>query len=707
MSILEMLFLPPIMVSEMVIERESSSTQINPLKFSSQDRIAHFEEFHKDAVKVNKELSLMQQVVTQKINIDGDFRIVPIGDTHLGSRFMSLDAMKKMLEPLDKDNAFGFVTGDFIEATNPGIPEHAGSVLVDTGKQIVLAADYLRPYFYAGKLLCTVNGFFGHDGSWSLKWGGIPAVEFMSRQMPMPDLEDPRNPDKWKYLPVLEQGGLLRLQLKNNREYVIRLFHDPSSGGSDNINRSGALKNQFMDESANYMLNGVQVDMYVAGHQHHRGSIAKEMYVDRKEGKEKSVVFVQIGGAKGVDGDNQDPFLVAQGKGPSLGPGPVIRINQSKGYGNGDTESTKELIAWGYENDKVLEGAASMLHQVRDRLNVIERQNMTQELLGKISNRVKKPKAEFDIEHSGRNTRDKQGKSPLFNDVRWNISGVKDFPILVNVLANFRYGSTGREAPLYKKKFDEILKQTVENPFRFTIIGRESIDKGVSKRIDREEVLDEMAKDFGPINKQQSLLGIMASEAFLDDGWKKDVVWTDQVWDRHKQKYVAEKTVSESFYPTDYFYYGSHLEGVPFYENDKFITINLDGIPYTFQMFSKLGNSGSEFYLGQGLVQSVRKEHTDPDVAAGGHMQVAGALIYPPKPRVFLPTGHFSPYIGGGTKGNKRDVVVGGQAAILFPKRKFVWPAANFYEATDNFNALLFDVGLTNKEKRDISRRTK
>lgn len=685
----------------------SPTTNLNPLKFSSQDRIKHFEEFHRSGVLINKELSLMQQVVSHKINIDGDFRLVPIGDTHIGSRFMSLDAMKKMLEPLEKDDTFGFVTGDFIEATNPGIPEHAGSVFVDTGKQIVLAADYLAPYFYAGKLLCTVNGFFGHDGSWSLKWGGISAVEAMSRQMPLPDLQDPTNRDKWKYLPVLEQGGLLKLQLKNGREYVIRLFHNPSSGGSDNINRSGALKNQFMDESANYMLDGVQVDMYVAGHQHHRGSIAKEMYVDRRDGKEKSVVFVQIGSAKGVDGDNNDSFLVAQGKGPSIGPGPVIRINQSRGSGNGDTESTKELVAWGYENDKILGGAADLLHSVRDRLNVIERQNLTQELLGKISSRVKKPKAEFDINHSGRNTRDKQGKSPLFNDVKWNINGVKDFPILVNVLANFRYGSTGRDAPLYKKKFDEILKQTAENPFRYIIIGRESIDKGVPRRIDRENILAEMANDFGPINEQKSVLGIMASETILDDGWKKDVVETEHVWNRHKQGYDVIKTVSESFYPSDYFYYESALRGVPFYENDKFITINLDGIPYTFQMFSKLGNSGSEFYLGQGLVQSVRKEHTDPDVAAGGHMQVAGALVYPPKLRVFLPTGHFSPYIGGGSKGNKRDVVVGGQAAVIFPKRKFVWPAANYYEATDNFNALLFDVGLTDKEKRDISRRTK
>lgn len=700
-------FLLLIMAIEMT-EREPKSTVLNPLEFSSATRLSHYAEFHNTAIQVNRELSLMQQTVDRQINVDGPIQLVPIGDTHLFSTYTEIDAVKKTLELLEKDNAFGFVTGDFIEAQHPFISEHTGSVLLNTGKQIVAASDYLLPYFYAGKILCTVNGYFGHDGSWSLKYGGIPAVEFMSRIMPMPDMNDPRNPDKWKYLPVLEQGGLLRLYLKGNRRpYVVRLFHDPSGGGSDNINRSGSLKRQFMDESDNYSMNGVQVDMYVAGHQHHRGTVAKEMYIDRMDRKEKSVVFVQIGTAKGIKDENKDPFLTGQGKGPSIGPGPVIFVSQAKVPNNEDIESTKEIVAWGYENTEIIEGMANMLHSTKDQLNTIERQHLTSELIEKVSKRVKKPTVEFDSYGSGRDTMGKPGKAPLFNEVRWRIKGYKDYPLLVYSLANARYGSSSRENPIYKRKYDEILEQTIKNPFRYIIAGRAFIDDNVSKRADREEILGDMIADLGPINDQQSLLGFMMSKPFLEDGWQKDVSWTENVWNRQKRKYDKIKHVSEHFLPGDRMYYDSALKGVPLFGNDSFIRIEIDGTPYYIQAFDKLGNSGSEFYLGRGLVQSRRKGHTDPDVVTGGHMQLAGSLIYPPKPIVYLPTGHLSAYIGGGTKGNKRNVVTGGQAFIIFPKRKLVLPEANYYEATDNFNALFLNMGLTDQEKKKLNTRTR
>jgi hypothetical protein len=680
-----------IMAIEMPVEREPPLIVVNPLRFSSHDRITHYENLHRQNIALNRELNLMQPEVIQKINVDGPFRLVAIGDTHIGTRFTNIDEVKRMIEPLEHDNVFGFVTGDFIEAQNPHISEQTGSVLVDTGRQIVLAADYLRPYFYAGKLLCTVNGFFGHDGDWSLRWGGIPAVEAMVRYMPLPDAKDPLDVDQWRYLPILEQGGLLRLQLKNGREYTIRIFHDPNRGGSDNINRYGGLKNQFMDDFDYDIMRGTQVDMYIAGHEHHRGVIAKEMYIDRKDRVEKTVVFAQIGSAKGVDDENKDPFLTAQGKGVSIRPGPVIYIDQSRGSGNGEVESTKELVAWGYENAGTIEKTAKMLHLVRDRLNNTERQHLTKELLEKVIERTKRkwPKAEFDESGSRRETKEKPGKAPLYTDVHWNINGVHSIPIMVTVLANIRYGSSSQEAPVYKKKYDEILQQTVKNPFRYVIAGREFLDRGVPKSAKREVILKKMTDELSPLKEHKSLLGIMMSEVLLQDGWERD----------------AGK--SKGFRPSDELYYKSALAGVPLFENDAFVTIYLDGVEYIFQILSRLGNSGSEFYLGQGLVQARRKEHTNPDVVAGGHMQLTGSMIYPPKPMVFLPTGHLSAYMGGGTKGNKRNVVTGGQAAIIFPDKKFVWPQANAYEAADDFNALVLDAGLTDDEKKRIARRSR
>ena len=98
-------------------------------------------------------------------------------------------------------------------------------------------------------------------------------------------------------------------------------------------------------------------------------------------GKEKSVAFVQIGTSKGIDKDNQDPFLVAQGKGPTIGPGADIIVHQIKGNGNGASEVTKEWVNYGYENAGDIYDVAKSLHRVEDQLNGVERQKLTQELL--------------------------------------------------------------------------------------------------------------------------------------------------------------------------------------------------------------------------------------------------------------------------------------------------------------------------------------
>ena len=73
---------------------------------------------------------------------------------------------------------------------------------------------------------------------------------------------------------------------------------------------------------------------------------------------------------------------MAQGKGPSIGPGPNIILRQAGGT-NGSAEVTKELITYGYENAADMYDIASILHRVEDQLNVAERQKLTSELIGK------------------------------------------------------------------------------------------------------------------------------------------------------------------------------------------------------------------------------------------------------------------------------------------------------------------------------------
>lgn len=681
-------------------------TFLNDRQFSSTSLLEGLDSQHKQMVSVNEQLSLKRSEIEVAINVRGPIKLIPLGDTHLFSRFTNLDAVKSTLKMLDEPNSFGFITGDFIEGVCSRISEHPGSVELAFGEQIVAAAELLRPYFYSNKLLCAVDGYFGHEG-WSKMYSGIDAVEMTSRLMPKVDLNDPRNSDKWKYLPVLNQGGLLKLKLSNGRDYTIKIMHDPNSGGSDNINRQGGLKTQFLNEDDDLFLDkDVHADLYIAGHQHHRSVVSKEVYYDRMTGKEKSVAFVQIGTSKGIDKDNQDPFLVAQGKGPTIGPGPDIIVHQIKGNSNGASEVTKEWVNYGYENAGDIYDVAKSLHRIEDQLNGIERQKLTQELLGTIISRVEKPVTEFNFRGSSRSPKEKPGRAPLFEDLRWKINNLHDFPVLVYLLANARYGSSSHEGAFYKKTFADILDQSATNPFKFILAMRHFVDKGVSHRFDRREILNNMANDLGPTNDQKSLLGFMLSSTLLEDGWRKDVVEKTRYFDHDKGRWKSETDVDEGFLPGDELYYKSRIKGVPLYVNEAIMYLNLGKVDYSFFLLDRLGRSGSEFNLVQGLVQTRKKEHVTTDITTGGHMPLAGYSVYPPRPRVYLANGGFSNWDSGG-KGNDKRVATGGQAVILFSDKKLIIPASNFPEAADIFNALMIDKGLTAEEKEKLDHKTK
>lgn len=690
----------------MAEREEQYSTSLNPRQFSTEKLLATLDESHKWLVSANEQLTLAQPIVEKSINVDGPIRIIPVGDTHLFSIYTSAEAVKATLNMLDKPNTFGIVTGDFIEGMNPHISDHPGSVELDFGKQLVAASKILRPYFYSGKLLAASEGYFGHEG-WLKKNGGASAVELMARLMPKVDAAKPMDLDKWKYLSILVQGGLLKLKLKNGRTYVIKVFHDPNSGGSDTINRQGGLKTQFLNEDDDLFLeDGLHADMYLAGHQHHRSVVSKEIFFDRMSRKEKSVVFVQIGTAKGTEAANLDPFLVAQSKGPTIGPGPAIVLHQSKGNVNGTGEVTKEWVDYGYDKADEMYKMAETLHKAEDGLNILERQNLTKELIEKIVSRTRKPKPEFDLRGSGRSPKEKPGRAPLFDDMSWNLGSLKDFPALVYLLQNARYGSASREGSPYKGVYAEILKEAATNPFKYVLVMRHFIDKGVASKFNRREILNSMASDLGPVSQQNRLLGIMLSSTLLDERWQKDVVEANRYYDRSAGKWKTDYDVDKGFRPGDELYYKSAVKGTPLYVNESLLRLRFGKADYSFFLLDKLGRSGSEFNMVQGLVQTRKKEHVAADVTTGGHMPLAGFTVYPPRPRIYVAPGSFSNWDAGG-KGNDKRVAVGGQAVVLSSDKKFIIPTSNVSEATDIFNALMIDKGLTEDEKKRLFRRSR
>jgi hypothetical protein len=686
------------------------STDLNHKQFSSQGLLDTLDEQHKWMVKANEDLTLARPVVEQAINVEGPFKIIPVGDTHLFSIYSYSEAVKRTLSMLDQDNAFGIVTGDFIEGMNSGIPDHPGSVELNFGRQIVAAAEILRPYFYKGKLLAASEGYFGHEG-WAMTRSGISAVEMMARLMPRLDPKDPMNTEKWKYLPVLIQGGLLKLKLDNGRPYIIKVMHDPGNGGSDTINRSGSLKKKFLDEDDDLFLeHGEHADMIIAGHLHHRAVASKEIWIDRMSRQEKSIVFVQVGTSKGIDKSRTDPFMTAIGQGPTLGPGPAIIIHQTRGSTNGDAPVTKEWVNYGYDAANEMHRVADTLHKVEDQLNLAERQKLTRELLDKIYSKVKAPKASFNARKSEKSPKEKPGRAALYDDMEWDIQ-TKNFPILVYLLQNVRYGSASHEGKVYRSVFTDILRQATNNPFKYVLAMRHFIDPDVAGRFDRRSVLNRMADDLAPIHSENRLLGFMLSSSLLSNRWQKDVVQVDRFYDRSNRKWTSDREVDPGFRPGDEIYYRSAIKAtpdsaLPLYVNESLLRLNLGGIQYTFFLLDKLGRSGSEFNLVQGLVQSRKKSHVDADVTAGGHMPLSGFSVNPPRQRIYLAPGGFSNWDAGG-KGNDKRVAVGGQGVVLLADRKMAIPTASHAESVDIFNAFVLDKGLTPEEKKKIANRRK
>ena len=90
-------------------------TFLNERGFSSRELLEGLDTQHQQLISVNEQLTLMQPEVEVAINTRGPIRLVPLGDTHLFSRYTDLEAVRQTLHLLDEENTFGFITGDFIE----------------------------------------------------------------------------------------------------------------------------------------------------------------------------------------------------------------------------------------------------------------------------------------------------------------------------------------------------------------------------------------------------------------------------------------------------------------------------------------------------------------------------------------------------------------------------------------------------------------
>jgi predicted phosphodiesterase len=592
--------------------------------------------------------------VVVNIKSDGPIRIIPISDTHLFSVLTDYDSVKDVFASLNDKNTYAVLCGDFLEFAHPGISSHIGEVMLPAGDQIRLARKILSPYVRSGQLLCMVGVYKGHDGNWSDKLATINAMTLIADGLLHPD---------GSQLQILINGGDLVVKLSNNEQFRLNLFHDPGGGGSDYVNQVGALRNQGWKRP----INGPdKCDVVIGGHRHHRAGVSKERVRNRITGDTETVVYMALGAHKAVEKDRYDSFLTEQGKEESKKPGAGIVLNFSR-------DEHRIWTTFGYSKlDKLYDAAKYW--------DTAEKNGVTSELVEKILSRNPVPEAKFERMESRTRTNDVDPEAvPLYEYFKWKITN-KTLPLAIYFLGNNRYGSTSGERD--RQKTRTLVDIVAKNPLSYLLGMRHLVANEAAKSFDRRAILQALADDLRPVYDDKSILGVELSSSLRNDAWRKDL--------------KKEGEVEEGFLPGDYFY-KNLLPGVPIFLNESIMSIVLNNSEYLFLMMDKLQNSGSVFDMFRGLVQSHRKTQLDLDVVVGGHMPGSG--FFQTEKSVYIAPGWLSDYDSDG-KGNQRRVTDGGQAVILLPNEKAVFPASSMIEAQDIHTALTLQVGLTNREKK-------
>ena len=647
--------------------------------------LAKLDKLHELKQSIDRDISVIEESVELKVNLNGPVRVIPISDTHLFVLQSDNRRANELLGKLREPNTFGIIMGDFIEGANTSITDHSGNLELNFRQQVWAAKGIIKPYVDTGKILCMVGVYSGHEG-WGERTINYDMVQEIAYGFTQPDGTP---------LKVVYNGGRLIVHFNNGVTYEQLLYHAPGGGGSDEINPLGAQRMRLWE----FISHRGPIDGVGGGDWHHRAGVSKELSFDLRGGKQTSHVLFANGTIKGNDPEFPDPFLTRMAKGPTVGPGVQLIFNQPDRKKNNGKDGEYVWVSYGFNKGEILYDAAKIWDSA-------EKQHKTVELLGEITNRSGKPNAIFDRRGSSTKTKENRFDTPIFEKFRWRIESPSNLPILVYLLANARYGSTSFEKR-DREKLLEILKQVGEDPFKYTLVMRHFMDSEVAKEYERRGVLARMVEDLKDIAGKNRLLGIMMSSSLIDNRWRKDALG-----DRYKVEYEDkngntktrwEREVDPGFLPGDYIYKNLNRK-VPLYLNQSLMILSLGSSGYESLILDHLSHSGSEFDMFRGLVQARRKALLSSDIVTGGHMPGAGVMTTPDAS--YVAPGWFSDYDSRG-KANMRRAPLGGQGVILFPDKKMVVPVTTFLEATDTHAALILNAGLTEEEKKNLTRKTR
>ncbi len=609
---------------------------------------------------------------------DRPVMVVTLGDLHVGSTATDHDKMLEIRDMiLAQPDICVVLLGDEIEGMKaPYLDTNTARTPIDVRQQIELLREvFLGPLAKAGRVLGMVVGYWGHPG-----WA-----------------QDSSTINPWKDMvqgydiPLINNGGQIKLTFKNGHEQSLRIFHNPP--GKSNDDRVFGLRKALVYESLPDRPN------VATGAHLHRAGIAKEYSPNdtNTDTAPQATVMVQSGTIKG-----SNPLLPSDRFGTKLGAPPTDTVGQGviftpRKKRNGRKLEQNYPFAT-YEHGLLAFSALQLL-------NNLEAQGITAEMMEKIHSEVEaRPNITFNKRKSQRVSvpydespepstngtiydRWHEDLSPQYSRAHYDV--VTQLPIAVELVQNVRAGSNSEGLKALQHYFADRLQN---NPHALVALLRNMVDQEVAGDSKRIEVLDKIVA-LG-VQYPQQILAIMHDGNLRQEAWKSStgkeagqgpVPAGTYLSDRMKAPLIAHHSTLELSVGPKVF---SALR-------PNYTMLTLDG----------LDKHGSQYRptFGHGRVYDLYTQ-TKPGIVVGGHMPSSGFSVRPdasnsetPVP-VFVAPGWWAATADAQGKRNTRPGSMPGQSVILMPGANvadyMVFPTANPEETKYMHEALLLWQGL-------------
>jgi len=583
-----------------------------------------------------------QKEVTIKVG-NSPIWLVEVGDLHVGSIATDYDKLFGLRDTILSEPNIGLVLlGDEIEGLKKEYLEtNTARTPIDVQVQIdFLRNSFLEPLAKEKKILAMVSGYWGHTA-----W-----------------IQDATTVNPWIALvkgtgiPILLQGGILRIMFSNGYVHSKQIFHYPPR--ISDFDPVFGLRNVAYKESEG----ADRLQGYSKGHCH-VAMVAKENYPDASI----TPYYISSGTLKGSNSDLPlDRFGIKLGKPPTdpIGQGvEILPRRVGKTY-----ERNYPVIS--FEHGQVINNAMKLLDRA-------EQQHLTDELIGKILKRAPKPRIKCIEERSdtarapynemprhpkkdnGEPAITKKDLAPQFDTLFFDIRS--ELPITVHMIANARLGASYEGyGPL--KNF--LSNYVVDNPYGLTVFLRNMIDADMATEVSRDTALDKYIKIMKSNGDQT--LAFMLDENLRKNAWKRE-------------KKGGGKTSPGVAVATKI----SRATGARIIHDLSRIKLavgpdsGVENKPvYTGVYADKLLRYGSYSRPTYGL-RRIYDLHqaVKPGYIVGGHMPYSGIAVFydrgnpETKYPVLIGTGWWAAYVDSIGQGNVSPGAVPGQAIVLMPGR--------------------------------------